>query len=174
VLERGGHVVGLEPSCLMSFRDEAPALLGDEWSAELGARVMLFEEFLAMRHDAGTLELPLGPVAATKAMLHGHCHQKSFDVMGPVETVLGLIPELETELIPASCCGMAGAFGYQAETAQVSKAIGEMSLLPRVRAADPEAIIVADGTSCRHQIADLTEREAVHVACVLREASENA
>lgn len=87
--------------------------------------------------------------------------------MGPVQRLLGMVPGLETELIPSSCCGMAGAFGYQAETAEVSRAMGELTLAPRVRAADDDALIVADGTSCRHQISDLTQREAVHVARVL-------
>ncbi|MEO1293308.1 MAG: (Fe-S)-binding protein, partial [Pseudomonadota bacterium] len=167
-LERGAVVVGLEPSCLLTFRDEAPQLL-DDWPAELGERVMLFEEYLAGRVADG-LELPLKPVAAKKALLHGHCHQKSFNQMGPVQRLLAEIPELETELIPSSCCGMAGAFGYQAETAEISRQMGELSLLPRVREADTETVILADGTSCRHQIADNTEREARHVATLLAEA----
>ncbi|MEO1328958.1 MAG: FAD-binding protein [Pseudomonadota bacterium] len=163
-LERGAYVVGLEPSCVLSFRDEAPQLL-DDWDPALGSRVMLFEEYLAMRASDG-LALDLKPVAS-KALLHGHCHQKAFNQMGPVQRLLGMVPGLETELIPSSCCGMAGAFGYQAETAEVSRAMGELTLAPRVRAADDDALIVADGTSCRHQISDLTQREAVHVARVL-------
>jgi Fe-S oxidoreductase len=172
-LEAGATVVGLEPSCVMTFRDEAPALL-DGWTAEMGTRIMLFEEFLAERADAGTLELPLGPLAAPRALLHGHCHQKAFNVMGPVQKVLRLVPGLKVDLIASSCCGMAGAFGYQAETIEVSRAMGELSLLPKVRAAEDDAIVVADGTSCRHQIADGAEREAVHVARVLLESTERA
>ncbi len=167
-LERGAAVVGLEPSCLLTFRDEAPALLED-WPAELGQRVMLFEEYLAGRVAEG-LELPLGPVAAPRALLHGHCHQKAFNQMGPVQRLLRLIPGLEVELIPSSCCGGAGAFQYQAETAEVSRRMAELSLLPRVRAAEAEAVVLADGTSCRHQIADGAGREARHVATLLAES----
>ncbi|MDT8345516.1 MAG: FAD-binding oxidoreductase, partial [Thermohalobaculum sp.] len=172
-LDNGAAVVGLEPSCLLTFRDEAPALL-DDWSAEDGARIMLFEEFLATRAAKGQLDLPLAPLAASTALLHGHCHQKSFNVMGPVREVLGLIPGLRVEPIASSCCGMAGAFGYQAETLAVSRAMAELSLLPKVRAAAEGAIVVADGTSCRHQIADGTGRAALHVARVLAESSERA
>ncbi|MGF1552117.1 MAG: FAD-binding and (Fe-S)-binding domain-containing protein [Paracoccaceae bacterium] len=169
-IERGATVVGLEPSCLLTFRDEAPRLLGpDLWSDDLGRRVMLFEEFLAERMDRGALDLPLGPVAS-RALLHGHCHQKAFAQMGAVERVLRLVPGLSVETVDSSCCGMAGSFGYQAETLDVSKAMGEASLAPAVRAADPDTLIVADGTSCRHQIADLAGREARHVALVLAEA----
>ncbi|MEO0718460.1 MAG: heterodisulfide reductase-related iron-sulfur binding cluster, partial [Pseudomonadota bacterium] len=167
-LERGAYVVGLEPSCILTFRDEAPALL-DNWSEELGQRVMLFEEYLAMKLEEG-LDLPLAPVSASKALLHGHCHQKAFNLVGPIQRVLARIPGLKTELIPSSCCGMAGAFGYQAETAEISRAMGELSLLPRVRAAEVETVVVADGTSCRHQIADGAKREAVHVARVLADS----
>ena len=161
-LQAGRPVVGLEPSCLLTFRDEAPRLL-DDWTEEDGKNIMLLEEYLA------TLELPLKPLHR-KAKLHGHCHQKAEAVMGPVETVLRKIPGLEVEVIESACCGMAGAFGYQAETAEVSKQMGELSLLPAVRAADNETLIIADGTSCRHQIADGTNRNALHVARVLEMA----
>ncbi len=163
-LDRGATVVGLEPSCLLTFRDEAPRLLPD-WSAEDGARVMLLEEFLAAHVD----RLPLGSLPG-RAWLHGHCHQKAANVMGPVQTVLDAVPDLEVTLIDSSCCGMAGAFGYQAETAEVSRQMAELSLLPAVRAAGEADWIVADGTSCRHQIADGSGRRAVHVATLLRAA----
>ncbi|GMG81734.1 FAD-binding and (Fe-S)-binding domain-containing protein [Paralimibaculum aggregatum] len=171
-LERGAAVVGLEPSCLLTFRDEAPALL-DDWPEALGARVMLFEEYLAERLDAGDA-LPLGPVRARRALLHGHCHQKAFGQMAPVQRLLARIPGLTTELVPSSCCGGAGAFQYQAETAETSRAMAELSLLPRVRGADPETVILADGTSCRHQIADGAGRPAAHVATLLAAAMESA
>ena len=103
-------------------------------------------------------------------MLHGHCHQKAFDLMSTVEHALRLIPQMEVELISSSCCGMAGAFGYGTDTASVSRQMAELDLLPAVRAADPETIIVADGTSCRHQISDLSDRSALHVARVLEMA----
>lgn len=174
-LEQGGYVVGLEPSCVMTFRDEALGLLGDAWNEELAGRVLLFEEYLARLHEAGELDLALGPLGGqNKALLHGHCHQKSFNAVGPVQTILGLIPELETELIQSSCCGMAGAFGYQSETYDVSMAMAEASLLPRIRESAPDTFVVADGTSCRHQIADGAHRNARHVAQVLLQSSDAA
>ncbi|MGB6940417.1 MAG: 4Fe-4S dicluster domain-containing protein, partial [Xanthobacteraceae bacterium] len=165
-VSKGIPVLGLEPSCLFSFRDEIPALLKSDAARRLADHALLFEEFLAREAAAGKLALPL---AATKkrALLHGHCHQKSFDTMGAVEVALKLVPALEVERIESSCCGMAGAFGYHADTIGVSRAMGELSLLPAVRKAPDDAIIVADGTSCRHQIHDGSGREAVHVARVL-------
>ena len=134
-------------------------------------RALMFEEFLAREAKAGKLKLPF--VSTTrKALLHGHCHQKSFAAMGDVETVLKLVPNLEVETIESSCCGMAGAFGYGADTIDVSLAMGELSLLPAVRKAPQDAIIVADGTSCRHQIQDGAGREALHVARVLAQSLE--
>ncbi|MEO1467404.1 MAG: 4Fe-4S dicluster domain-containing protein, partial [Pseudomonadota bacterium] len=169
-LTRGIPVVGLEPSCVLSFRDEAPRLLGrGAWPEAWNGRVMLLEEFLAARLAEGHA-LPLGPVAARKALVHGHCHQKAFAQMGAVETVLRQIPGLEVEVVETSCCGMAGSYGYQAETAGVSRAMAEASLIPAVRAAEPDTVVLADGTSCRHQIADLAGRGAVHVAVLLAEA----
>jgi Fe-S oxidoreductase len=125
-----------------------------------------FEEFLVAEKKAGRLALPLRPVDA-RALVHGHCHQKSFGAFGAVSEALKLVPDLAVETIESSCCGMAGAFGYGAETIDVSHAMGELSLLPAVRAAHASTIIVADGTSCRHQIHDGTAREALHVARVL-------
>jgi FAD/FMN-containing dehydrogenase/Fe-S oxidoreductase len=159
-------VIGFEPSCLFSFRDEIPALIKNDTARQAAACVVLFEEFLARQAKAGNLKLPL--VARKKrALLHGHCHQKSFDAMTDVETTLRLVPGLEVETIQSSCCGMAGSFGYRAETIDVSYAMGELSLLPAVRKAPDDALIVADGTSCRQQIRDGASREAIHVARVL-------
>lgn len=171
--ERGVPIIGLEPSCLYGFRDEVPALLPTPAAKAVAAQAMLLEEFLAREAQAGNLKLPLKAIKK-KAFLHGHCHQKSFAGMGAVERVLRLVPELDVAVIESSCCGMAGAFGYQSETYAVSKAMGELSLLPAVRAADSEAIIVADGTSCRHQIKDGTGRQAIHVARLLADSLERA
>jgi Fe-S oxidoreductase len=159
-------IIGLEPSCLFSFRDEIPALVKSDAARQVAHRALLFEEFLAREAAAGKLRLPLKP-ARKRALLHGHCHQKSFDTMAEVTATLKLIPELDVEPIESSCCGMAGAFGYHADTIGVSRAMGELSLLPAVRKAPADAIIVADGTSCRHQIKDGAGREALHVARVL-------
>jgi FAD/FMN-containing dehydrogenase/Fe-S oxidoreductase len=166
--DAGVPIVGLEPSCLFSFRDEYPVLLPNGEGDALAGSAMLFEEFLAAEHAAGRLDLSFKPAAnGENVLLHGHCHQKAFDVMGSVETVLRLVPSLSVTTISTSCCGMAGSFGYEAEHIAISKAMAEADLLPAVRAAEDDTIIVADGTSCRHQIADGTERSAIHVARVL-------
>jgi Fe-S oxidoreductase len=159
-------IIGLEPSCLFSFRDEIPSLLKGEPSRQVASRALLFEEFLAREAAAGKLNLPLVPTKK-RALLHGHCHQKSFDTMAEVTATLKLIPGLHVAPIESSCCGMAGAFGYHADTIDISRAMGEQSLLPAVRKAPEDTIIVADGTSCRHQIKDGAGREAMHVARVL-------
>jgi Fe-S oxidoreductase len=162
----GMPVIGLEPSCLFTFRDELPALFKGEVADALAAGSLLFEEFLAREHNQGRLNLPLGPLPK-KALLHGHCHQKAFDTMGAVESALRMVPQLSVETVESSCCGMAGSFGYDATTIDVSRKMGELSLLPAVRRAGADTLIVADGTSCRHQIYDGAEREAAHVARVL-------
>jgi Fe-S oxidoreductase len=164
--QRNVPIVGLEPSCLLTFRDEATALRLGERANKVAANALLFEEFIARESEAGRLRLELGSVAA-KALLHGHCHQKSFGAMGAVEKTLRLVPGLDLQTVESSCCGMAGAFGYQAETRDLSLAMGELALLPRVRAAEPKTLIVADGFSCRHQICEGAGRTALHVAEVL-------
>ncbi|MEX0591407.1 MAG: FAD-linked oxidase C-terminal domain-containing protein [Xanthobacteraceae bacterium] len=163
---RGAPVVGLEPSCVFGFRDEIPALLKTDAARRLSGHVFLLEEFLAREARAGRLKLSLKP-GPSRALLHGHCHQKAFGALSQVEEVLKLVPGLAVETVESSCCGMAGSFGYGADTIDVSLAMGELSLLPAVRKADPDAIIVADGTSCREQISHGTGRAAVHVARVL-------
>jgi len=169
-VERGVPVVGLEPACLLTVRDEYLALLNDPAASALAERAVLLEEFLAAAAAGGALRLPLAPQPGRRAIVHGHCHQKAFGIMPSVERVVRLVPGLEVEMIESSCCGMAGAFGYSARHYDVSMRMAELSLLPAVRAASPEAWIVADGTSCRHQIRDGTGREAVHLVQVLDRA----
>jgi Fe-S oxidoreductase len=169
-VERGVPVVGLEPSCLLGLRDEFLSLHPDGEAAELALKAFLLEEFLAAEHAAGRLRLALKPLVQKRALLHGHCHQKAFGVMGDTERVLKLVPGLEVAVIESSCCGMAGAFGYEAAHYDVSMKMAELSLLPRVRKATADELIVADGTSCRHQIHDGAGREAIHVARVLEQA----
>jgi Fe-S oxidoreductase len=170
---RGVPIVGLEPSCLLTLRDELLSLRSDDAAKSIAAHALLFEEFLVREAEAGRLQLPLGAIAA-KAVVHGHCHQKSFGAFKPVEQVLRLIPELNVEIIESSCCGMAGAFGYGADTYQTSMEMAELSLLPAVRRADAETLVVADGTSCRHQIKDGAGRGALHVARVLAMSLDSA
>jgi FAD/FMN-containing dehydrogenase/Fe-S oxidoreductase len=168
--QKGVPIIGLEPSCLFTLRDEFLALgLGED--AELvAAHAMLFEEFLAREKKAGRLDLALQPLPEKKALLHGHCHQKAFGAMSAVQEALALVPELAVTPIESSCCGMAGSFGYEAEHYETSIAMAELSLLPAVRTADAGTLVVADGTSCRHQIADGSDRLAIHVAQVLERA----
>ena len=168
--QKGVPIIGLEPSCLFTLRDEFLALgLGED--AELvAAHAMLFEEFLAREKKAGRLDLTLKPLPEKKALLHGHCHQKAFGAMSAVQEALALVPDLAVTPIESSCCGMAGSFGYEAEHYETSIAMAELSLLPAVRTADAGTLVVADGTSCRHQIADGADRQAIHVAQVLERA----
>jgi Fe-S oxidoreductase/FAD/FMN-containing dehydrogenase len=167
---RGVPIIGLEPSCLLGLRDEFLSMrLGPD--AEVVAKqAMLLEEFLAREKIEGRLALALKALPEKQALLHGHCHQKAFGAMSAVEQALSLIPGLAVETVETSCCGMAGAFGYESAHYGVSMRMAEAALLPAVRAVDAGTLIVADGTSCRHQIADGAAREAVHVARVLARA----
>jgi Fe-S oxidoreductase len=160
----GARVVGLEPSCLLTFRDEFAALLPPGEVAPLARGALLFEELLAAD---GPGALKLREQGGRIAYLHGHCHQKAFDAMGAVNNVLRAVPGLSVVPIDSSCCGMAGAFGYGAESYELSLAMAEVSLLPTLRRANPDDLIVADGTSCRHQIENALGRRALHVAGVL-------
>lgn len=169
-IRAGARVVGLEPSCLLTFRDEFASLLPGPEAAKLGRASFLFEELLAADLKAGRIDLPLADQGGRVAHLHGHCHQKAFAAMGAVETVLRSVPGLDVRPIESSCCGMAGAFGYGADTIDVSLAMAELSLFPALRQAGPDDLVVADGTSCRHQIHDGLGLTARHVARVLDDA----
>lgn len=173
-VERGVAIVGLEPSCLLMMRDEFLHYGYGEEARALARLALLFEEFLVREKAAGRLVLALKPLGAPRAWLHGHCHQKAFDVLRPVQTVLGWIPGLEVKPVESSCCGMAGSFGYEAEHYGASKAMAELSLLPALREAAPGDLVVADGTSCRHQIRDGVAAEPLHVARVLAMALDGA
>ncbi|MBC9206497.1 FAD-binding protein [Roseomonas aerophila] len=163
-------VIGLEPSCLTTLRDEFISLLPGEAAERLAARAHLATEFLAKQKVA----LPLQDIGTAQAHIHGHCHQKSFGAFAPAVQTLRKIPGLEVKPIASSCCGMAGAFGYDARNIEVSHAMAELSLLPAIRATAAEDAIVADGTSCRHQIRDLSGREAVHSIRLLARAVTGA
>jgi FAD/FMN-containing dehydrogenase/Fe-S oxidoreductase len=170
---RGVPIIGLEPSCLLTLRDELLSLRKDEAATAVSAQAVLFEEFLVREAERGRLKLATGPLKQ-KVLVHGHCHQKSFGAFNQVSQALRLIPDLEIETIESSCCGMAGAFGYGAETYQASLDMAEASLLPAVRNSDAATLVVADGTSCRHQIADGTGRNALHAARVLAMSLDRA
>ncbi|MEO5671616.1 MAG: FAD-linked oxidase C-terminal domain-containing protein [Ramlibacter sp.] len=166
--ERGIAIVGLEPSCLLTLRDEM-LTMGLGAPAQLIAQhALLLEEFLARESLAGRLEAlkhRLRPLDK-RVLLHGHCHQKAFAAVTPIVEVLKLIPGVQPELVETSCCGMAGSFGYEAAHYDISMQMAELSLLPTIRKY-PGAIVIADGTSCRHQIRDGAQREAVHAAVLL-------
>ncbi len=165
---RGVAIVGLEPSCVLTLRDELPAMLAGSEAKVLADHAFLFEEFLVREVAAGRIAAPLARRDA-KVLLHGHCHQKAFGTMAAVSDALGLIEGLQCDVIETSCCGMAGSFGYQSETYEHSMAMAELSLLPAVRGANGDVLVAADGFSCRHQIADGTGRTAKHVACIIDE-----
>ncbi len=166
--ERGIAIVGLEPSCLLTMRDEMLVMGLGEAAHTISQHALLFEEFLAREAAAGKLEMLKSKLKATTQpiLLHGHCHQKAFDAVSPIIEVIKLIPGARPELIESSCCGMAGSFGYEAGHYKVSMQMAELSLLPAVRQ-QPDAIVVADGTSCRQQIHDGAQRAAVHVAVLM-------
>ena len=165
--EQGIPIIGLEPSCLFTLKDEALVMGLGEAAITVSKHAQLLEEFLASEAKAGNLNLQLK--AATRPVLfHGHCHQKSFAALSPALELLKLIPNADPKLIESSCCGMAGSFGYEAEHIKVSQQMAELSLLPAIRKA-PDSWVVADGTSCRHQIHDGAQRDAVHIAQILAE-----
>jgi Fe-S oxidoreductase len=163
--ERGIAIVGLEPSCLLTMRDEMRVLGLGAQAETLAAQALMVEEFIAREARAGRFTATFKP-AVQPMRVHGHCHQKAFGAVQPVIDVLRLIPGAAPDLIESSCCGMAGSFGYDAEHQAVSMQMAELSLLPAVRAA-PQATVVADGCSCRQQIEDGSGRQALHAVRVL-------
>jgi Fe-S oxidoreductase len=174
-VERGLPIIGLEPSCLLTLRDEFQAMLPGEDADALAGRALLFEEFLAREHDAGRLALSLKPLDTPRALVHGHCHQKAFATISDLEKTMNLVPGLDVETIQSGCCGMAGAFGYDAINYDISMKMAEADLLPAVRDAannGGDVQIIAGGTSCRHQIMDGASQQAIHVARLIERAME--
>jgi FAD/FMN-containing dehydrogenase/Fe-S oxidoreductase len=172
--KEGIPIIGLEPACILSLRDEY-LMMGLGEQAEMVAKhSFTFEEFLMQEaaiqpnnsHQAHPNNLKF-KATQQEILVHGHCHQKAFEVVQPVLEVLKMIPGANPKLIESSCCGMAGSFGYEAEHEKISMQMAEISLLPSIRNA-PQAIIVADGSSCRHQIHDGLGRQALHIAKVLK------
>jgi FAD/FMN-containing dehydrogenase/Fe-S oxidoreductase len=166
--QAGISIAGLEPSCLFTMKDEMLSMrLGDN-AQTVADHAMMIETFLEREAKAGhldSLKTKLKPAAAP-ILVHGHCHQKAFAEITPALALLALIPNAKPSLIESSCCGMAGAFGFDAKHFDVSMQMAELTLLPAIRNA-PDAIIVADGTSCRHQIHDGAHRKAQHAVTVL-------
>ncbi len=166
-------LIGIEPSAILSFRDEYPKLVHKDAQAaakELSKNALLVEEFITQEMQKGNITPDLFTKAAKNILLHGHCHQKALSSVEASAWVLNLPENYQVEVIPSGCCGMAGSFGYEAEHYAVSMQIGELVLFPAVRNADNETIVVAPGTSCRHQILDGTGRKALHPVEVLWDA----
>ncbi len=164
---RGHRITACEPSCILTIRDDYPALVRGERrtrAESVAAACQTIEELLAPT-VAGRIPAP----AATRRILtHPHCHQRSLVGPGPLLAMLRAIPGAEVVDLDAGCCGMAGSFGYEAEHYEVSRLVGETSLLPSVRRAGPDEVIVAPGFSCRLQVGHFTGREAVHPVVLLR------
>ncbi|MCO5977309.1 (Fe-S)-binding protein [Ideonella oryzae] len=169
-VERGLPIIGLEPSCLLTLRDEHLALGLGEAAARTARQAWLLEEYLAREFKPGELPWQALPEPSPPVLVHGHCHQKAFGAMKALRKVLGGVPGLQVQFIDSSCCGMAGAFGYEAEHHAISMTMAEAELLPAVRAATPDTWLLANGTSCRHQIHDGAGRQARHLAQLLRAA----
>lgn len=166
-------LLGIEPSAILSFRDEYPKLVAEnerEKAKVLGENCLMIEEFLAKEMENEHLSADLFTKTAKNIKLHGHCHQKSLSSVSPAAFLLALPQNYSVEVIPSGCCGMAGSFGYEAEHYEVSMQVGELVLFPAVRKASNDTIIAAAGTSCRHQIFDGTKRVALHPVEVLWEA----
>ncbi len=167
-VERAVPIVGLEPSCVFTIKDEFPFLLSGPQAQKLADHVQLLEEYLVTEKNAGRLSLKFRTFGTEKILLHGHCHQKAFDALDSTIKLLESVPGIEVETIHSSCCGMAGSFGYQAEHYEVSMEMAELSLLPRIRQAAANEHIAACGTSCRHQIEHGSGRSVRHPVSVLR------
>ena len=167
-IQQGTPIVGLEPSCILSLREDTTELLSIE--ADFKDKVFLIEEYMAGTQDAEPMELNFNSLGRRKTFFHGHCHQKAAGVMNSTVTALQNIPGSTLEVIESGCCGMAGSFGYQTKTSQIANKIGELDLMPQVRAIEERALIAASGTSCRHQIKTKTGREALHPIRIIRDA----
>jgi Fe-S oxidoreductase len=163
---RGIPVIGLEPACLLSLRDEFLSLRLEGDVGALADHALLLEEYIAGEIRAGRWALAVQPVEA-KALIHGHCHHKALGRVSALEEALSLVPGLETETIDTGCCGMAGAFGYAAENLDVSIDMAEQALFPAIRQGGRDALLIANGFSCRHQIADGLGRHVHHPAIIL-------
>lgn len=169
VVSDDAPLVGIEPSAISCFKDEYPDLVGPELreaARSLAARSLMFEEFVSREMDAGRITSEAFTAEARTVRVHVHCHQKALSSSDLAVRVLRLPRNYTVSAIPSGCCGMAGAFGYQEDHYAVSMKVAEQVLLPTVRAAN-EDIVVASGTSCRHQIADGAGRRALHAAEVL-------
>ena len=166
-IELGIPIVGLEPSCILSLREEMAELLSI--SPEFKSKILLIEEYLERTKDENTSKLNFKSPANPKVFLHGHCHQKASGAMSATIWSLAQVPGVDVEVIKSGCCGMAGSFGYQKKSSHVADKIVELELAPAIRSMDQECAVSASGTSCRHQIKNKTGRNAVHPIRFIRD-----
>jgi len=171
ITDRGLPILGLEPSAILTFRDEYKRFGFNKGVIEaIGSNTYLIEEFLAKEIQSGVLTSELFTKEAKTVKIHTHCHQKSISNQKVTFDILNLPENYSVSIISSGCCGMAGSFGYEKEHYEVSMQVGELKLFPAVRKAGDEVIIAANGTSCRHQIYDGTQRKALHPISILKEA----
>ncbi len=166
-------LLGIEPSAILTFRDEYPDLVDKEIQTKaraLAENCLIIDEFLAAEYELGNLDLSLFSKKSKKILLHGHCHQKAISSVSPTKTILEIPQNYTVEVIPSGCCGMAGSFGYEKEHYNISMKIGDLVLFPAIRKSQTETLIAAPGTSCRHQIKDGTGRKAQHPVEILLDA----
>lgn len=168
----GMPILGLEPSCILTLADEWPELVPGAAAKRIAAVAEMADAWLARQASDNGLSIPLS-AGPKKALFHAHCHQKALVGGKGSADALRLVPDLAVEVLDAGCCGMAGAFGYEKEHYDVSVKIANLALIPAVNA-EPTATIVATGTSCRHQIRDLTGREALHPLEVLADVANGS
>jgi Fe-S oxidoreductase len=171
LLAEGWILVGLEPSAILSFRDEYRRFGLEVNTVEaVGSKSLLIEEFLAAEISEGNVEPSRFSNESRKVKIHNHCHQKALSDQKVTFDMLNLPENYSVSIISSGCCGMAGSFGYEAEHYDVSMKIGEQRLFPAIRKAGEDVLIAANGTSCRHQIRDGTGRQALHPVSILRQA----
>ena len=173
IISQNEPLIGIEPSAILGFRDEYPALVDPSLrtaARELAPNCLMFDEFIAREADAGRIDASWFTKEKREVHLHGHCHQKALASVEPTVRMLSLPENYQVTVIPSGCCGMAGSFGYEKEHYAVSMQVGELVLLPAVRRLPAGAILAAAGTSCRHQIHDGAARTALHPASILRDA----
>jgi Fe-S oxidoreductase len=166
-------LIGIEPSAILSFRDEYPKLVDaslKEDAKKMAKNSFMIDEFIAKEWELGNIDIALFKEESRKIYLHGHCHQKALSKVDYSAWMLSIPPNYEVEMIPSGCCGMAGSFGYEEEHYEVSMKVGELVLFPAVRKAEGQSIIAAPGTSCRHQIKDGTGKHSMHPVEILLEA----
>ena len=165
IISADSPLIGIEPSTILSFRDEYPELVGEELresAKKIAPNALMFDEFFVREYEKGNIKAEFFTDEQLEIKLHGHCQQKAVASTKPTMKMLSLPENYSVSEIPSGCCGMAGSFGYEKEHHELSMKVGELVLFPAVRAASKESVIAAPGTSCRHQIKDGTKRDALH------------